>query len=535
MKLKKQIQNSTPIIQASKGCIHFMAYFTILFSYVKKGVNSCLNIVLGARAGYPKYAAAAVHAIKPFPIHPSSFIKNAALRGTFSYPWRKVRPAITCFAQMFIHTFNIKEKNSFFIQPIRVISFFICICTMFFALPCCKTKNDKQKVNMTPSFSPTDKNPLGLYVANQLVRQKFTDYDLYKNDQSFKAFYSTYTQYDVNRNGRIFCVMAQQFYPNEEDLAAITDFVSNGNTLFVAANYFDTTFLNRFHLKIKDQSQLPFQLAYQDNMQQTGLRMADSTQFERTLYHYYFFPLDMEISRDENYTSQPIAETQNGKTCGLVFKYGSGRVIIATNATALTNYFLLTKSNYKYLDNLLSYMPTSANSLWEDDKKKIPTTGITVDNYYNNVDEGGSGNPFMHLLKKPALAWAFWLLLLLAVFWVYNGMIRRQRIIEVIKPNTNSSVEFAETVARLYLLKRDNKNIALKMITYFLEQVRTKYYLNTSQLNMEFAKALTAKTGLSIEHSETLLQTIYHIQNQPAVSDYSLLDLNTQIQKFLKT
>jgi hypothetical protein len=63
---------------------------------------------------------------------------------------------------------------------------------------------------------------------------------------------------------------------------------------------------------------------------------------------------------------------------------------------------------------------------------------------------------------------------------------RRQRIIKPLQPNINTSVAFTETVGRLYLQKKDNRNIADKMITYFLEHIRNQYFLNTNQLNDEF-------------------------------------------------
>ncbi|MFN8247216.1 MAG: hypothetical protein U0T56_12660 [Ferruginibacter sp.] len=40
---------------------------------------------------------------------------------------------------------------------------------------------------------------------------------------------------------------------------------------------------------------------------------------------------------------------------------------------------------------------------------------------------------------------------------------------------------FTETIARLYLQKKDNKNIADKMIMYFNEFIRTHYFLPVNQ------------------------------------------------------
>ena len=72
------------------------------------------------------------------------------------------------------------------------------------------------------------------------------------------------------------------------------------------------------------------------------------------------------------------------------------------------------------------------------------------------------------------------------------------------------------------------------MITYFLEQVRSKYYISTSTLNNDFAQLLTAKSGVPIEKTQLLLRTIEQIQNQSSITDYMLLDLNGQLNQYNK-
>ena len=93
-------------------------------------------------------------------------------------------------------------------------------------------------------------------------------------------------------------------------------------------------------------------------------------------------------------------------------------------------------------------------------------------------------------------------------------------------------MEFAETIGRLYLLKRDNKNIATKMITYFLEHVRSRYYISTGILNNEFAQLLTAKSGQPASQTEILLRTIERVNIRDNISDLELLELNTLLRQF---
>jgi predicted nucleic acid-binding protein len=121
------------------------------------------------------------------------------------------------------------------------------------------------------------------------------------------------------------------------------------------------------------------------------------------------------------------------------------------------------------------------------------------------------------------MAWAFWLLLSLLGLYIFFGGKRRQRVVEAVEPNNNTTVAFTETIGRLYLQKKDNRNIADKQITYLLEHIRNQYYLNTSQVNDEFIAALSRKTNASKEGMDKLFQMIHTVQQSEEISDDQLL------------
>ncbi len=395
----------------------------------------------------------------------------------------------------------------------------------FMLLTGCRQKAVLQDLpsNLKPTFSNTDKNPMGTYVAYHGLQTAFTSYDIEVNKKSFEEYFKSYTEYDYTRKGNVFCIFARQFYPNEKDIESMTDFVSNGNTLLVASNQFNENFLNKFHLRTNSTFSLQSLMRYDADMVESGLSMKDSARFGGDWYRYFFYELAGRIYREESYPALPVVKGADTIPGAVVFSYGSGRIIAVANATAFTNYFLLTKNNYRYLEQVLSYLPENVTSL-------------TWDTYYNKQERerGNSDNfsAFGELMKHPPMKWAFWLTLLLAATWIINGAIRRQRVIEVVKPGANTSVEFAETIGRLYLLKRDNKNIATKMITYFLEYVRSRFYISTGTLDNEFAALLTAKSGQPAAKAAELLRTIERINLRDHISDTELLELNTLIQGF---
>ena len=158
--------------------------------------------------------------------------------------------------------------------------------------------------------------------------------------------------------------------------------------------------------------------------------------------------------------------------------------------------------------------------------------------YYGKKTYKESDNSFSTLstiFKYPPLRWAFWIALaLLLLYILFNGR-RRQRIVPVIPPVENSSVAFAEAIGGLYLKEKSNKTIAEKMITYFHEHIRSRYFLNSSVVNEDFLQSLSRKSGVEYATIKRLYYDMQTAVDSPEVDDEMLLNLNTQIQEFYKT
>jgi hypothetical protein len=220
-----------------------------------------------------------------------------------------------------------------------------------------------------------------------------------------------------------------------------------------------------------------------------------------------------------------LGRDEYGRPDFVILFYGLGRFYIHCEPRVFSNYFLLQKDNYQYLQQVLAFVPAlPEHVLWDD--------------YYNKRNSPPSGKDaktgLAVLLQFPAMAWAFWLLLLLLAVYLLFGSKRRQRIIQVLPPNVNTSVAFAETVSRLYLQQKDNRGMADKMILYFLEHVRTQYFLNTHVVNELFLTTLSRKSNVPLTDTERLFASIQQIQQMDTIDEKTILQLNKQIDMFYK-
>ncbi len=117
-------------------------------------------------------------------------------------------------------------------------------------------------------------------------------------------------------------------------------------------------------------------------------------------------------------------------------------------------------------------------------------------------------------------------------FIIFQGK-RKQRIIPLIQPPKNDTVDFATTIGRLYYQNADHKNIALKMINYFFEYIRSHFYINPASGEGDLYKKISAKSGRSFIEIEGLFNKIAQIQQVKYVDEKQLLELNNSIEKFV--
>ena len=74
----------------------------------------------------------------------------------------------------------------------------------------------------------------------------------------------------------------------------------------------------------------------------------------------------------------------------------------------------------------------------------------------------------------------------------------------MLPPPENTSLEFVETIGRLYFQQKNHSDLAKKKIIFFKEFLRTSFYIGTSQLNQESAKKVSMRSGIPEDKIKSL-------------------------------
>ena len=393
------------------------------------------------------------------------------------------------------------------------------LATIILFSGCFKPQSKIKIPRLDPKYSYKDKEPMGSYIAYHYVNSLF-NYGV--TDVINKPF--SELRYEINYSNSLYIIVAKMVLLSRDDLEGMMNYVSNGNTLFISAQYIDKKLIDTLGADIPFDFVSFFGLdEYQLEKKDTWISLAHSSANNAKKYGFYFVPFNSKISSSDSLTTQVLGYNEKLDTNFIAIDHGQGKFILHAAPAAFSNYFLLTGSNKEYLENTFSYF-------------NVETSSVYWDNYYRLGRRAEDDNfSIAGFFKKHIqLYYAFLLVLALLLLFIAFGGKRRQRFVPEKIPNVNTTVSYTETIGRLYLQKKDNRNIALKMFTYFLEHVRIQYYLNTQNLNNEFVEALSRKSGVPETKVQHLLQLMDDTDRADNISDLRLLELHNLVQEYFK-
>ncbi|MEM6264991.1 MAG: DUF4350 domain-containing protein, partial [Bacteroidota bacterium] len=105
-------------------------------------------------------------------------------------------------------------------------------------------------------------------------------------------------------------------------------------------------------------------------------------------------------------------------------------------------------------------------------------------------------------------------------------------LVPIVPPKPNTTLEFTETIGRLYFDKKNHKNLAEKKIKVFLEYIRSHYFLDTQHLDEDFLQALSKKTAMEKGRLKALVHLITRVRNSRNFGESDLIELNAEIERF---
>ncbi|WP_339840692.1 DUF4350 domain-containing protein [uncultured Maribacter sp.] len=371
-------------------------------------------------------------------------------------------------------------------------------------------------INWRPSYTSISKIPFGCFVLFNELPSLFPNSEIQSVEESI---YDVLIKSDSLKTSN-YLLINENIYLDEQETNQILNYVAKGNQVFIATTELRGKLADTLNIEILQEYTIKEDTVSVDF---THSELNKSIyEFERGVNTAYFTSLDTlnteilgHIHFKDNTLLNNEKKVKQVKPNFIKTSFGKGSFIINTLPIAFTNYYLLS-ANSSYSASSFSYLKN--NLLYWDDYKKSGRKVIS--------------SPMRFVLNQPALKWSYYLVLFGLLLFVIFKAKREQRIIPVIIPLENSSVEFARTVGSLYHQSKDYTNLNSKKINYFLIYLRNRYYLNTTVLDERLVAQLAAKAGKNIEETKSLIDFILSLKNKPIHSEQDTLNLAKKINTF---
>ena len=401
--------------------------------------------------------------------------------------------------------------------------------------PYSKKDFNVDEIRWEKDYDAQSNHPYGTYFLHELINKGFQGYTLHNLSHSVQDYFEYDSlRVDAEIANYLFIGKDLKLYNNEVD--SLLAFVNRGNNIFIAAEVFPKKLLtilmsNDYQNFIREESDTSISLMFFDS------QFADIEYKLTNVVNNNNIERRWRLWSSGNYTSFPIKNIgkANYYNCYTRIRYGKGVILLHTIPQAFTNQFLKSEKGRKYVETALSYLPEGV-VIWDDYTQFVINNGLLEMDNQNKSKTGEKINTksmISFLMKSPPLRWAYLIILFgMILFILFMGK-RRQKIIPTTIPNINTSIEFTETISRIYLSKGQHNKLIKHMEIIFKNRIKTKYFIkNTDDKN--YVERIAKKSGVSEKEIDNLLELFKTGTHLTEVSDLFLIDLYKKLQIFYK-
>ncbi len=210
--------------------------------------------------------------------------------------------------------------------------------------------------------------------------------------------------------------------------------------------------------------------------------------------------------------------------------YGKGHFYYHCEPLLFTNYYLITENGFDYANGVLSQMNLK-KVYW--DVYNTEYHRIAGKNRNSEDSVHFKKSPLNFMLENRSFRWAWYLSLVLVGLYLFVQARRKQRIIPIILPPKNSSLEYARALGALFFKGEDHTLISREMMRQFWLHVRTTYRINRKREDREKLVALIAsKSATPQEVVSEIITFDERIRNRARIDHDELSRLNQLLETY---
>lgn len=359
-------------------------------------------------------------------------------------------------------------------------------------------------LDWNPTYGLSDKRPMGLYVFNQEINKAFKDKKLRKIKGSPKDFLTNMI-YGEQKAPETFIYISDHLSWDDATCQEVLKAVEEGMNGFISCNYFSAGWVEI----------LPLTGGYVSPDKNFARLKIDSTLFSigTNVQLEHFSRSAKPDGMQVNVLGNILTKADTIKPNFVEVKHGKGTLLLHFAPAVFTNYYLVKSNAQRYTESVLS---------------KIPGNDVVW--FTNEKAEGGiSSAPLSFIMSKEALRNAFLMILAGVLLFIIFNAKRKQRIVEIIAPERNSTVDFVKTIGNLYYQEVSSGELMKLRLGFLKEKLWSEFNLSLELKDEELIERISNKTGSQVEDVKELVNILR--MKYPTASKEELMKLDNLIHK----
>jgi len=372
------------------------------------------------------------------------------------------------------------------------------------------------------------KDPQGTWLMEELTKSYFPEATNEENS----------IPEDIPGEHQLYIRMARRASLLQAQIDSLAAFVDAGNTaIVIAENMFgniDTLLGDDFYVSYfwYSSSYITFDFwegspfdsmcvyyAYNNELDTTDLRSplysinantsSDSTDY-KPVFAYLSTVYDDGEGEPEEQSDGMMARIPRGENDGLLY--------IGTIPEIFTNIGLQQRKVVQFYDEFLHRLREPSHIYWD------MRPGL----YIKELEDR---SPLRFIMAQPSLRLGYFMLMGLSLLFLIFRSRRRQKVFPLREENTNTSLEYIDTLSKLYLSAEKHEKLVLHHEKIFYHEVEKKYFIRKD--HPDFVGALAKKSRSTEEEIQTLQSRFDQARKGEAFSIYQLKKVTDRINSIL--
>jgi hypothetical protein len=375
---------------------------------------------------------------------------------------------------------NSKARNTI----LTILGILGVIALIFFVF------NDKKEYSWNETYRAGSDQPYGALFIQKLLEENLGGGKFAIRDKG--SLQKLLEKKEFTKNTK-YVFIGESLYLSATDKDALGKFIRDGNEVFIAAKEMPEFITDLYSAECNNLVVLD-----ENHVQTATLNFYHPTLQQKYGYKYSYRVMDMDVPYDWYIFNEglfcdstrlltPLGYQEPGEANFIRIKHGDGYIYLHSNPIVFTNLFLIQKQKMDYASAVFSHLE-GKNVIWEEFGKIRLAGG----------DPDGFNSPLYYIMQQPSLKYAWWLIVAATLLYVLFAAKRTQRVIPVLEPKTNTSLEFVKMIAALHYQNKNHMDMARKKMKYFYYFIRSKYGIHGHPFSEEMTQRLSEKSKVPL-------------------------------------